>query len=95
MHEFNLMNKLFNKILSLAKEQNAEKITKVSVKLGALSHMSASHFKEHFDMVAKGTIAEDAEIEAEESEDINDPDAQVVLLKSIEVTNNEPANRKA
>lgn len=85
MHEFNLMNKLFNKILVLAEEQKATKVTKVSVKLGALSHMSASHFKEHFDVAARGTIAEDAEIEAEESEDVSDPNAQVVVLKSIDI----------
>lgn len=85
MHEFNLMNKLFNKILTLADEQKATKVTKISVKLGALSHMSPSHFKEHFDIVAKGTLAENAEIDAEESEDLSDPDAQVVVLKSIEI----------
>ena len=43
-----------NKILALAKEQQAAQVTKVSVKLGALSHMSPSHFKEHFDIAAKG-----------------------------------------
>ena len=85
MHEFHLMNKLFNKILELADEQQATKVTKVSVKLGALSHMSPSHFKEHFDEAARGTIAENAVIDAEESDDISDPNAQVVLLKSIDV----------
>lgn len=85
MHEYHLMNKLMNKILVLADEQQASKVTKVSVKLGALSHMSAPHFKEHFDEAAKGTIAENAEIEAEESQDIYDPNAQVVLLKSIDI----------
>lgn len=74
-----------NKILALAKEQQASQVIKVSVKLGALSHMSPSHFKEHFDIAAKGTIAENAEIDAEESEDMSHPDAQAVVLKSIEV----------
>ncbi len=85
MHEYNLINKLINKILELAKEQQAKKVTKVSVQLGALSHMSPSHFKEHFDIAARGTIAENADIEAEESQDISDPNAQVVLLKSIDI----------
>lgn len=80
------MNDLFNKILSLAKAQKATQVTKVCVKLGALSHMSASHFKEHFDHAALGTLAEHAEIEAEESLDIYDPDAQVVVLKSIDIS---------
>jgi len=85
MHEKSVMDHLMNKILSLAKEEQTTKVTKISVKLGALSHMSAQHFKEHFDIAAKGTIAQDAEIEAEESQDIHDPNATRVVLKSIDV----------
>lgn len=85
MHEQSLMNNLMKKILSLAEKENATQITKVSVKLGALSHMSPAHFKEHFDISAKGTIAEKAVIDAEEDQDINDPNAQTILLKSIDV----------
>lgn len=87
MHEQSLMNNLMNKILSLAEKEKATHVTKVSVKLGALSHMSPEHFKEHFDISAKGTIAENAEIDAEEDRDINDPNAQTILLKSIDVAN--------
>jgi len=85
MHEMSLMNDLMNKILAMAKKESAESVTKVSVWLGALSHMSAGHFKEHFDISAKGTIAEHALIEAEESSDIDSPHAQSILLKSIDV----------
>lgn len=74
-----------DKILFLAKKEQAEKVTKISVKLGALSHMSADHFKEHFDISAKGTIAENAVIEAEECDDVDDPNAQSILLVSIDV----------
>ncbi len=87
MHEHSLMNNLMNKILSLAEKEKAAQVTKVSVKLGALSHMSPEHFKEHFDISAKGTIAENAVIDAEENQDINDPNAQTILLKSIDVAN--------
>lgn len=85
MHEHGLINDLIKKIIALAEKEQAEKVTKVSVKLGALSHMSASHFKEHYDIASKGTIAEDAVIDAEESNDLYDPNAQVVVLKSIDV----------
>ena len=53
MHEHSLMNNLMSKILSLAEKENAVQITKISVKLGALSHMSPEHFREHFDIAAK------------------------------------------
>ena len=67
MHEHNLINKLINKILALAEEQKAARVTKISVKLAEpCPHMSPSHFKEHYDIAAQGTIAENAEIDAEE-----------------------------
>jgi len=79
------MNNLMDKILALAEKEHAAKVTVVSVKLGALSNMSAGHFKEHFEIAAKGTIAEGAEIDAEESPNLHEPDAQAILLKSIDV----------
>lgn len=87
MHEHGLMNNLINQILLLAEKEHATKVTKVSVKLGALSHMSTEHFKEHFEISAKGTIAENATIDTEESDDVNDSNAQAILLKSIDVAN--------
>ena len=87
MHEKSIMDHLMHKILHLAKEERAAKVVKVSVKLGALSHMSKEHFKEHFDIAARGTIAQNAFIEAEESKDIHDPNAMSVVLKSIDVEN--------
>lgn len=85
MHEKSLMDDLMKKIIFLANRENAAKVTKVTVKLGALSHMSKEHFKEHFDVAAHGTIAQDAEIDAEESQDIHDPNAASVILKKIDV----------
>ena len=85
MHEKSLMDNLIKKILLLAQQEHAVKVTKVSVTLGALSHMSKEHFKEHFDIAALGTIAQDAEIEAEQSEDIYDPNAAFVILRKIDV----------
>ena len=86
MHEHSLIQNLIHKILSLAEKEEAAQVTKVSVTLGALSHMSAEHFKEHFDLAAKGTIAENAKLETELSQDIHDPDAQAILLRSIDVS---------
>jgi hydrogenase nickel incorporation protein HypA/HybF len=85
MHEFALMKDLVKKIESIAKENNSDKVTKISVKLGALSHMSSKHFKEHFLPISTGTIYENAELDIEEDSDINAPDAQNILLKSIDI----------
>lgn len=85
MHEKKMMEQLINKILEIAKKEKASLVTRISVKLGALCHMDKAHFKEHFDEVAKGTIAENAVIDAELCSDIKDPSAQWVSIKSIDV----------
>ncbi|MCX6988108.1 MAG: hypothetical protein NTZ52_01145 [Chlamydiae bacterium] len=48
--------------------------------------MSATDFKEHFDISAKGTLAENEEILTEQSSDIYGPNAHHVTLLSIDVT---------
>ena len=85
MHEASLMKDLLKQITVLATEQNAERITRVSVWLGALSHMSKEHFCEHFEQVTPGSIAQGAELDIHLSDDIDDPHAQDLLLKSIDV----------
>jgi hydrogenase nickel incorporation protein HypA/HybF len=85
MHEASLMRSLMRKIDSLAAAEGAERVTTVRVWLGALSHMSAGHFQEHFEQASKTTIADGASLEIEESTDIDDPNAQHLLLRSIEV----------
>ena len=85
MHEASLMRSLMRKIDSLAAAEGANKVTTVRVWLGALSHMSAAHFQGHFEQASKAMIAEGASLEIEESTDIDDPNAQDLLLRSIEV----------
>jgi len=84
-HELSLMNNLVNKIQDIARAENAKKVSKVKVRLGALSHTSADHFLGHFLDGIKGTVAEDAELEIEVSDDVNDPNAQDILLVSVDV----------
>ncbi|PCJ66971.1 MAG: hydrogenase nickel incorporation protein HypA [Candidatus Hydrogenedentota bacterium] len=85
MHEASLMKDLIRKINSLTEEASDGRITTVHVWLGALSHMSADHFRYHFEQVSKGTAAEGALLSIEESTDIHDPNAQGLLLLNIEI----------
>jgi len=80
-----LINDLLNKITTVAKENKAAKVTRAKVRLGALSHISAGHFREHFIEGTAGTIAEGAELDIETATDINDPHAQDILLISVNV----------
>lgn len=85
MHEFSLVKDLIRKISSIALEQHASKVTAITVKLGALSHISPDHFREHFIHASRGTVAEGARLHIEILKDMTDPQSQEVLLENIEV----------
>ena len=85
MHEFSLIADLLKKIEAIVHQQDATKVTGVKVRLGALSHISADHFREHFRNETRGSVAESAILEVKVVEDIHDPHAQDILLESVEV----------
>jgi hydrogenase nickel incorporation protein HypA/HybF len=85
VHERKLMDDLMGKIESEARHAGATRVTAVRVRLGALSHFTEAHFREHFEDASRGTVAEGAEVEAELRTDPTEPEAQGVVLKSIEV----------
>ena len=85
MHERALMTDLMREIEAVAAADGARRVTRVSVRLGALSHFTPEHFREHFVDVSQGTLAEGADVEAVLAEDLGDPRAAGVVLESIEV----------
>lgn len=85
MHEAGLLKDLISKITDIAHNEGAEKVTQVSVWLGALSHMSADHFRDHYEIAARGSPGEGAALDIELSTDARHPDAQGILLKSVDV----------
>ncbi|WP_017943022.1 MULTISPECIES: hydrogenase maturation nickel metallochaperone HypA [unclassified Thioalkalivibrio] len=85
MHEFSLMADLMRKIEQVAADNGAERVTRVRVWLGALSHITPEHFREHFEDGTRGTLAEGAELEVETSDDEADPEAQQIVLRSLDV----------
>ena len=82
MHEKAVMERLIGAIENAA---DGRTVNRVRVRLGALSHFTPGHFREHFADASRGTIAEGADVEAELSEDPTEPDAQGVRLESIDV----------
>lgn len=85
MHEKALMDDLLAKILEVADVEGGARVRRIRVWLGALSHFTPDHFREHFDDAARGTLAEGAEVDATLDEDPTDPRAQGVVLESVEV----------
>jgi len=82
VHERALMRDLIGKVEA---EAAGARVLRVRVRLGALSHFTVEHFCEHFDDAARGTVAEEAAVEAELRTDPTEPGAQGVVLESIDV----------
>ncbi len=85
MHEHSLITNLLSRIDAIARQQNAARVVGVSVWIGALAHISAGHFREHFEDGSRGSLAEGARLDIDMSDDADHPQAQDILLRSIEV----------
>jgi hydrogenase nickel incorporation protein HypA/HybF len=85
MHEKALLDDLMRKLESVAREQNARRVRVVKVRLGALSHFTPDHFREHFADASRGGVAQDAQVEIAISSDLSDSGAQGIVLESVEV----------
>lgn len=90
MHERALMADLMREIEGVARADGASRVTRVSVRLGALSHFTPEHFREHFVDASRGTLAEAAAVDAVLADDLDDPRAAGVVLESLEVEVPEP-----
>ncbi len=85
MHEKHLTEDLVRRLEALAAAEGGTQVTRIRVRLGALSHFTPEHFREHFDDAAAGTLAEGAKVEAELDTDPTAPGAQGVLLETVEL----------
>jgi len=85
VHERALMDDVMRKVDAVAHENGAIRVTRIGVRLGALSHFTPEHFREHFADASRGTLAEGAAVDAVVETDLSDPDAAGVVLESVEV----------
>jgi hydrogenase nickel incorporation protein HypA/HybF len=85
MHEKALMDDLIREISERASAEGADRVTAIRVRLGALSHFTPEHFREHFVDASRGTVAEGASVAAELDTDLTAATAQGVVLESIEI----------
>lgn len=85
MHERALMDDLVRKVLAVAGAEHATTVTRIRVRLGALSHFTPEHFREHWVDASRGTLAEGAAVDATLDPDLDGQAAQGVVLESVEV----------
>jgi hydrogenase nickel incorporation protein HypA/HybF len=74
-----------HKLDEVVEQNSARRVRRVRIQLGALSHFTSEHFKEHFVLAARGTPAEGAVVDAVEMSDESDPNAFGVVLESVEI----------
>ena len=74
---------LIAEIERLGRSERVRRITRVDVRLGALSHFTPEHFREHFVDASRGTLAEGAAVHAE-LDDVHAARATGVVLESLE-----------
>jgi Zn finger protein HypA/HybF involved in hydrogenase expression len=85
MHESALMRDLLRRIEAVARAERARRVTAATVRLGALNPLSPEHLAGHFAHASAGTIAAGARLTITVSDDMEDADAQAVLLESVEL----------
>jgi hydrogenase nickel incorporation protein HypA/HybF len=79
------MDDLVRKVLAVAQTERATSVSRIRVRLGALSHFTPEHFVEHWVDATRGTLAEGAEVDATVDDDLAGEAAQGVVLESVEV----------
>ena len=85
MHERALMDDLVRKVLAVAETEDAATVTRIRVRLGALSHFTPEHFVEHWVDASRGTVAEGAAVDAAMDESLDGEAAQGVVLEAVVV----------
>ncbi len=79
------MRDVVARLEEVAGAEGATRVTRVAVRLGALSHFTAAHFREHFEDASRGTVAEGALVEAVVGVDPTDARARDVVVERVEV----------
>lgn len=63
MHELALTEKMFKIVLDEARSHQARRVTKVTISIGELSGIVPGSVETYFQLLAKGTLAEGADLE--------------------------------
>jgi hydrogenase nickel incorporation protein HypA/HybF len=85
MHEQATIRDLVAAVLRVAEENDARRVLRIKVRLGALSHFTPEHFEEHWVDAAAGTVAEHCKVESELADDLTDRNAQGIVLEDVEI----------
>lgn len=85
MHEASLVRDLVRRAEAVVVAEDASRGSALTVRRGALCHVSADHLRGHFAEAAVGTRVEGAELRVESDNDLSAPGAGDLILVSVTV----------
>ncbi|HEV2166281.1 MAG TPA: hydrogenase maturation nickel metallochaperone HypA [Thermoplasmata archaeon] len=85
MHEEALFRDLRRELGAIARRERVERITRVALWVGALSHVSEQTVRDRWAAAVEGTPAEHARLEVVASSDLHDPRAGGILITQVDV----------
>ena len=65
MHEYSLACEIFENIMATAQANNASAVNSITLEIGRLTHVNPEQLLFSFNIIAKGSIANDAEVNVE------------------------------
>ncbi|MFY9717120.1 MAG: hydrogenase/urease maturation nickel metallochaperone HypA [Thermoplasmata archaeon] len=85
MHENAMLHDLRRKLEEIALRERAERIVRVRLWIGGLSHVTAASVRSRWEETVRGTAAERSTVDMEVSSDLEDPRADGVVLLGVVV----------
>jgi len=85
MHEEAILRDLIRKAEEVARREGGCRVTRIRLKVGARSHLAGPELEARWAHATAGTSLSAAKVELELSKDRSDPDAESVVLLSLDV----------
>jgi len=85
MHEEAMLKDVVRKAAEVAQREGAVRVTRVRLWVGARSHLEGPELRDRWASAVTGTALSGAEVEVEASSDRGDPNAERVILQSLDV----------
>ena len=85
MHEQAMLKDVVRKAEEVARREGAARVTRVRLWVGARSHLGGPELRDRWADAVTGTALSGAEVEIETSSDRGDPNAEHVILRSLDV----------
>jgi len=89
MHEEAMLRDVIRKAEEVAQQEGGGRVTRVRLWVGARSHLGGPELEERWADAVRGTPLDGARVEIENSRDRADPNAEHVILRSLDVESGE------